>query len=65
MFKHRPNGKDIIYDPNEIKPQWKRHYGLKWNIPSWFIAPMGKEWFYERLLLEVLIVMVKDKKNTA
>ena len=34
------------------------------NIPSWFIAPIEKAWFYERLFFEVVIVMVKDKKNT-
>ena len=33
------------------------------NMPSWFIAPMEKAWFYERLFFEVVIVMVKDKKN--
>ena len=34
------------------------------NIPSWLIAPMEKAWFYERLIFEVVIIMVKDKKNT-
>ena len=29
----------------------------QWNIPSYFIAPMEKAWFYE------IIVMVKDKKK--
>ena len=33
----------------------------RWNIPSQFIDPMKKSWFYERLFFEV-IVMVKDKK---
>ena len=49
MFKHSPNG------------LW---YGLwpQWNTPSWFIAPMEKAWFYERLFFEVVIVMMKDKK---
>ena len=28
----------------------------QWNIPSYFIDPMEKVWFYE------IIVMVKDKK---
>ena len=36
---------------------------------SWFIAPIEKAWFYERLFIEVVMVkdknaMVKDKKNT-
>ena len=35
----------------------------QWNIPSCFIAPVEKVWFYERLNLEVVIVMVKDKKT--
>ena len=29
----------------------------QWNIPSYFIAPMEKAWFYE------IIVMVNDKKD--
>ena len=32
----------------------------RWDIPSWFIAPMEKAWFYERLFFEVVIVMIKD-----
>ena len=39
---------------NTFQPQW--------NIPSWFVSPMEKTWFYEKLLLEVVIVMVKDNK---
>ena len=26
MFKHSPNGKVMVYGPNEIKRQWKRNY---------------------------------------
>ena len=33
----------------ELQPQW--------NIPSCFIAPMEKAWFYE------IIVMINDKKD--
>ena len=28
------------------------------------MAPMEKTWFYERLFLEVEVVMTKDKENT-
>ena len=37
-----------------FKPQWK--------TPSWFIAPMEKTCFYERLFFEVVVVMVKDNQ---
>ena len=33
-----------------------------WNISSWFVSPMENTWFYENLLLEMVIVMVKDNK---
>ena len=26
MLKHTPNGKGMVYGPNRIQPQWKRHY---------------------------------------
>ena len=29
----------------------------------WFTAPMEKAWFYERWFFDVVIVMVKDKKD--
>ena len=29
---------------------------------TWFIAPVEKTWFCEKLFFEVVIVMVKDKK---
>ena len=35
----------------------------QWNILSWFIAPMEKAWFYDRLFFKVVIVMVKYKKH--
>ena len=35
----------------------------QWNIPSKFLAPMEKAWFYEILFFQVVIVMVKDKKR--
>ena len=44
----------MVYSPHEISPQW--------NIPSWFIAPMEKTSFYERLSFEVVTVMIKDEK---
>ena len=34
----------------------------QWNVTSWFIAPMAKAWFYERLFFEVVVFMVKHKK---
>ena len=51
MFKYIPNGKSMVYDPMD-KELW-----LQWNIPSYFIAPVEKAWFYE------IIVMAKDKKR--
>ena len=30
----------------------------QWNIPLWFIAPMEKAWFYERLFFEMVMVTV-------
>ena len=41
----------------------KAWFRLQWNIPSLLIDPMEKAWFYERLFFEVVIVMVKAKKN--
>ena len=41
-------------------PQWKRHDF--WHQVN--IAPMEKAGFYERFLLQVVTVMVKDEKNT-
>ena len=35
----------------------------QWNIPSWFIAPMKKTWFYKRFFFEVVMFMVKDKRK--
>ena len=51
MFKYIPNGKSMVYDPMD-KELW-----LQWNIPSYFIAPVEKAWFYE------IIVMAEDKKR--
>ena len=36
----------------------------QWNMPSWFITHTEKAWFYQRLLSEMVIVMVKIKKYT-
>ena len=41
----------MVYDPMD-KELW-----LQWNIPSYFIAPVEKAWFYE------IIVMAEDKKR--
>ena len=41
------------------KPLWPQ-----WNLLSWFIAPMEKVLFYERLFFEVVIDIVKDIKDT-
>ena len=41
----------MVYDPMD-KELW-----LQWNIPSYFIAPVEKAWFYE------IIVMAKDKER--
>ena len=51
MFKYIPNGKSMVYDPMD-KELW-----LQWNIPSYFIAPVEKAWFYE------IIVIAEDKKR--
>ena len=36
---------------------------LQWNISPWFIAPVEKVWFYEKLFFEVAMVMVKKEKT--
>ena len=46
-----------------IAPVEKAWFRPQWNIPSLFIALIEKAWFYERLFFEVVIVMVKAKKN--
>ena len=60
MIKHSHNGKGMVYGPNGISPQWKKALWPQWNIALWFIK---KAWFYERLFLVVVMVMVKDKKR--
>ena len=35
----------------------------QWKIPPWFIVPLEKVWFYKRLFLEMVIVMVKYKRK--
>ena len=47
-IKYSSNGKGL----------WRR-----WNIPSWFIAPMEKAWFYKRFFFEAVMFMVKDKRK--
>ena len=63
-----------LYLKSKHSPKWKRHglwsqwnispvekaLWLQWNITSMFIALMEKARFYERLFLEVVIVMVKE-----
>ena len=40
----------------------KTHYGANGIYShSTLIAPMEKAWFYERLIFEVAMVMVKDE----
>ena len=36
---------------------------LQWNIPSYFIAQWKRYGFNEILFFQVVIVMVKDKKD--
>ena len=36
------------------KALWSR-----WNMSSWFTAPLEKAWFYERLFFEEVIVKIK------
>ena len=45
-----------------IAPMENVWYRPQWNVSSWFIAHMEKEWFYQRLFFEVVIVMIKIKK---
>ena len=35
----------------------------KWSITPLFLAPMEKAQLYDKLLFELVIVMVKDKKK--
>ena len=57
----------LIYGPMHISqwniPPMEKALWSQWNIATWFIASVEKAWFYERLLFEVVIVMVKDKKR--
>ena len=62
MFKHSPNGEGMIYGPIGMYHQWKRHYGTNIYIPS-LKVPMEGAWFYEEFFFEVVVVMLKDKKN--
>ena len=36
----------------------------QWSITPLFLAPREKAQFYEKLFFELVIVMVKDEKNT-
>ena len=52
---------------HSLWPQWnkaskEKALRLQWNITPWFIAPMEKAWFYERLFFKVVIVLVKELK---
>ena len=40
------------------KGLWRR-----WNIPSWFITPIEKAWFYKRFFFEAVMFMVKNKRK--
>ena len=33
------------------------------QLASWFIVPLGKEWFYERFFFKIVTVMVRDKRK--
>ena len=55
------NTQELNYVQCSIIAPLEKALWTRWNIPSQFIAPMKKSWFYERLFFEV-IVMVKDKK---
>ena len=55
------NTQELNYVQCSIIAPLEKALWTRWNIPSQFIAPMKKPWFYERLFFEV-IVMVKDKK---
>ena len=52
MFKHSPNGKGMIYDPNGMYPQWKRHYCPQENVASWFIAQWTRHGFIKDCFLK-------------
>ena len=61
MFKQAPMEKASFMAEWNITPMEKALWP-KWSISWWFIAPMEKAWFYERLFLELVTVIVKDKK---
>ena len=45
---YSPNGKGIM---------------MPMDIPSWFIAPKEKAWFYKRFFFETVMVMVNNKRK--
>ena len=47
-----------------ITPMKRAWFRSQWNMLSWFIAPIDKAWFHERLFFEVVIVVVKDEKTS-
>ena len=64
MFKHRPQWiGHSLWSKWNISPIEKALWPQE-NVISWFIAPMEKAWFYKRLFFDVVIVMVKEKKNS-
>ena len=36
---------------------------LQWNIPPWFIIPLEKSWFNERLVFKMIMVRKIIKVN--
>ena len=62
MFKQGPNGKGVVYGPNGIQPQWKKHYGPKGIQPRDLQPHWKRHSFIKWLFFQVVIVMVKDKK---
>ena len=57
MLKHSPNRKGMVYGTNGKGIMASMEYTLI------LYSPMEKVWFYEILFFQVVIVMVKDKKD--
>ena len=57
MLKHSPKRKGMVYGTNGKGIMASMEYTLI------LYSPMEKGWFYEILFFQVVIVMVKDKKD--
>ena len=58
MFKHSPNGKGMVYDPNGKGIMASMEYSLI------IYSPNGRGMVLRNIVFQVVTVMVKEKKDT-